>query len=84
MKIAILGTRGIPASYSGFETAVEQLASRLTARGHEVVVYCRPHVVDSHAARVPGARSSSTCAPSRTSTWTRSSTPSCRRSTPRG
>ena len=45
MKIAILGTRGIPASYSGFETAVEQLASRLTDRGHEVVVYCRPHVV---------------------------------------
>jgi len=46
MKIAILGTRGIPASYSGFETAVEQLASRLTARGHEVIVYCRSHVVD--------------------------------------
>ena len=31
MKVAILGTRGIPASYSGFETAAEQLASRLTA-----------------------------------------------------
>ena len=40
MKIAILGTRGIPASYSGFETAVEQLASRLTARGHDVVINC--------------------------------------------
>ena len=39
MKIAILGTRGIPASYSGFETAVEQLAARLNARGHEVIVY---------------------------------------------
>ena len=26
MKVAILGTRGIPASYSGFETAAEQLA----------------------------------------------------------
>ena len=45
MKIAILGTRGIPASYSGFETAVEQLASRLTARGHDVTVYCRPEPV---------------------------------------
>ena len=33
MKIAILGTRGIPASYSGFETAAEQLAERLSARG---------------------------------------------------
>jgi glycosyltransferase involved in cell wall biosynthesis len=55
MKIAILGTRGIPASYSGFETAVEQLASRLTARGHEVVVYCRPHVVDRKLKRYKGA-----------------------------
>ena len=55
MKIAILGTRGIPASYSGFETAVEQLASRLSARGHEVVVYCRPHVVDRKLTRYKGA-----------------------------
>jgi glycosyltransferase involved in cell wall biosynthesis len=55
MKIAILGTRGIPASYSGFETAVEQLASRLTARGHEVIVYCRPHVVDRKLTRYKGA-----------------------------
>jgi glycosyltransferase involved in cell wall biosynthesis len=55
MKIAILGTRGIPASYSGFETAVEQLASRLTDRGHEVIVYCRPHVVDSTLKQYKGA-----------------------------
>ena len=55
MKIAILGTRGIPASYSGFETAVEQLASRLGARGHEVTVYCRPHVVDPSIRRYKGA-----------------------------
>ena len=56
MKIAILGTRGIPASYSGFETAVEELASRLTARGHEVIVYCRPHVVDRKLTEYKGAR----------------------------
>jgi glycosyltransferase involved in cell wall biosynthesis len=56
MKIAILGTRGIPASYSGFETAVEQLASRLTARGHEVTVYCRPHVVDRKLKEYRGAK----------------------------
>ncbi len=56
MRIAILGTRGIPASYSGFETAVEQLASRLTARGHEVTVYCRPHVVDRTLTEYKGAR----------------------------
>ena len=39
MKIALLGTRGIPASYSGFETCVEQLGQRLVQRGHQVTVY---------------------------------------------
>jgi len=43
MKIAFVGTRGVPASYSGFETFVEGLGARLAARGHEVVVYCRTH-----------------------------------------
>jgi glycosyltransferase involved in cell wall biosynthesis len=43
MRIAMLGTRGIPASYSGFETCVEELGSRLVRRGHEVTVYCRSH-----------------------------------------
>jgi glycosyltransferase involved in cell wall biosynthesis len=56
VRVAILGTRGIPASYSGFETAAEQLASRLTERGHEVVVYCRPHVVDRRLNEWRGAR----------------------------
>jgi glycosyltransferase involved in cell wall biosynthesis len=56
MKIAILGTRGIPASYSGFETAVEQLTSRFTERGHKVVVYCRPHVVDPRLGSYKGAQ----------------------------
>jgi glycosyltransferase involved in cell wall biosynthesis len=55
MNVAILGTRGIPASYSGFETAVEQITSRLTARGHDVTVYCRPHVVDPGIRRWKGA-----------------------------
>lgn len=45
MKIALVGTRGVPAAYSGFETAVEQIGSRLVRRGHEVTVYCRPHMV---------------------------------------
>ena len=43
MKICFVGTRGVPASYSGFETFVEELGARLAERGHEVVVYCRPH-----------------------------------------
>lgn len=43
MKIAILGTRGIPANYGGFETFAEQLGTRLAARGHDVTVYGRNH-----------------------------------------
>src|SRR5262249_28132593 len=41
MKLAILGTRGIPANYGGFETFAEELATRLVARGHDVTVYGR-------------------------------------------
>src|SRR5215211_4849781 len=41
LRIAILGTRGIPAAYGGFETLAWELSSRLAARGHDVTVYCR-------------------------------------------
>jgi glycosyltransferase involved in cell wall biosynthesis len=41
MKIALIGTRGVPANYGGFETCVEELGKRLAERGHEVTVYCR-------------------------------------------
>lgn len=41
MRFAILGTRGIPARYGGFETFAEELSTRLAARGHDVTVYCR-------------------------------------------
>ena len=41
MKLAILGTRGIPANYGGFETFAEELGTRLAARGHDVTVYGR-------------------------------------------
>jgi glycosyltransferase involved in cell wall biosynthesis len=40
-RIAILGTRGIPARYGGFETFAEELSTRLVQRGHQVTVYCR-------------------------------------------
>ena len=43
MKIALMGSRGIPGSYSGFETFYEQLAIRLAERGHQVTVYNRKH-----------------------------------------
>jgi glycosyltransferase involved in cell wall biosynthesis len=41
MRIALVGTRGVPASYGGFETAVEEVGKRLALLGHEVTVYCR-------------------------------------------
>ena len=41
LKIAILGTRGIPAQYGGFETCAEEVARGLVDRGHAVTVYCR-------------------------------------------
>ena len=41
MRLAILGTNGIPARHGGFETCVENTAPRLAEKGHMVTVYCR-------------------------------------------
>ena len=56
LRIAILGTRGIPASYSGVETCAEQLGQRLARRGHEVSVYCRSHRITYSGATYMGVR----------------------------
>jgi glycosyltransferase involved in cell wall biosynthesis len=53
MRIAIAGTRGIPARYGGFETFAEELSARLAARGHQVTVYCRD---DSGSSEYRGVR----------------------------
>jgi glycosyltransferase involved in cell wall biosynthesis len=45
LKIGILGTRGIPANYGGFETFAEECGAGLAARGHDVVVYGRSHYI---------------------------------------
>jgi len=42
MRIAMVGLRGLPATFGGIEKHVEELGSRLVAAGHEVTVYCRP------------------------------------------
>ncbi|MDQ1126210.1 glycosyltransferase involved in cell wall biosynthesis [Microbacterium sp. SORGH_AS 505] len=41
LRIAMIGTRGVPACYGGFETAVEEVGRRLVERGHDVTVYSR-------------------------------------------
>lgn len=56
MKLAILGTRGVPAAYGGFETLAEELSSRLADRGHDVTVYARPRGVATRVAVHRGAR----------------------------
>ena len=56
MRIAIVGTRGIPAAYGGFETLAWELSTRLAARGHEVTVYCRRGRTDESIAVPPGVR----------------------------
>ena len=56
MKIAFLGSRGIPARYSGFETFYEQLAVRLARRGHDVTVYNRSHFIKDVRGRYQGVR----------------------------
>jgi len=40
MRIAILGSRGIPNIYGGFERFAEKVGPMLVERGHEVIVYC--------------------------------------------
>lgn len=43
LRIALFGSRGIPASYGGYETLMEEISTRLAGLGHEVTVYCRSH-----------------------------------------
>jgi glycosyltransferase involved in cell wall biosynthesis len=45
LRVAMIGTRGVPARYGGFETCIEEVGSRLVERDIDVVVYCR---------RIPG------------------------------
>ncbi|RFA13018.1 glycosyl transferase [Subtercola boreus] len=46
LRIAMVGTRGVPAAYGGFETAIEEIGQRLVAQGHTVTVYCRTGKVE--------------------------------------
>jgi len=56
MRIGILGTRGIPARYGGFETLAEELSAGLAARGHDVLVYTRTRYAEPGLSRWRGAR----------------------------
>jgi glycosyltransferase involved in cell wall biosynthesis len=56
MRIAIMGIRGIPACYGGFETFAEELATRLVKRGHDVIVYGRSHFIKYKKKTYKGVR----------------------------
>ncbi|RPH97382.1 MAG: DUF1972 domain-containing protein, partial [Calditrichaeota bacterium] len=56
MKIAIMGIRGIPANYGGFETFAEELSTRLVGRGHEVTVFGRSNIIDHEQEYYRGVR----------------------------
>jgi glycosyltransferase involved in cell wall biosynthesis len=56
VKIALIGTRGVPANYGGFETCAEEIAVGLVERGHEVTAYCRPGNAPGDPAEYKGVR----------------------------
>lgn len=41
LRIAMIGQKGLPATFGGIEHHVEQIGRRLASRGHSVTVYCR-------------------------------------------
>lgn len=54
MKIAIVGTRGIPAKYGGFETCAEELSTGLVSKGHRILVTCRRYLYKDMPAEYKG------------------------------
>ena len=52
----MIGQRGLPATYGGIERHVEELATRLVERGHEVVVFCRRNYTIGRARSLPGSQ----------------------------
>lgn len=56
LRIAMIGQRGLPATYGGIERHVEELGARLADRGHEVVAFCRPGYSDCPGSEHRGVR----------------------------
>jgi len=56
LRIALMGTRGLPHSYGGYETLFLELAPRLAERGHEVIAYNRRALFKERPAYYKGVR----------------------------
>jgi glycosyltransferase involved in cell wall biosynthesis len=56
MRIAMIGQRGVPATFGGIEHHVQELGSRLAERGHEITVYTRTNYTRERHDRFLGMR----------------------------
>jgi len=56
LRIAMLGSRGFPHTYSGYEVFISEVAPRLVSRGHEVIVYCRKSLFSERPKTCKGVR----------------------------
>jgi glycosyltransferase involved in cell wall biosynthesis len=56
LRIAMIGQRGVPATFGGVERHVEELGSRLAARGHEVIVFSRTNYTQERLPSYRGMR----------------------------
>lgn len=53
LRIAMVGQKGVPARFGGVETHVENVATRLAQRGHEVWTFCRSRFLPSRTGSIP-------------------------------
>ncbi|WP_431133102.1 DUF1972 domain-containing protein [Psychroserpens mesophilus] len=56
MRIAVIGIRGLPANYGGFETCAEHTTKYWAENGHDVLVYCRKSHYKTHLDQVNGVK----------------------------
>ena len=56
LKIAIIGSRGYPYVYSGYETLVKELSERLVKKGYEIIVYCHASLFKERPAELNGIK----------------------------
>jgi len=56
LRIAMIGQRGVPATFGGVERHVEEIGARLAEHGNDVTVYCRANYVAEPRATYRGMR----------------------------
>ena len=54
LKLAIIGSRGYPYVYSGYETLVKALVERLPQKGVNITVYCHAHLFSEKPSMLNG------------------------------